>query len=56
MPRQLVASSPAQKAGNKFDASVIVRGVEAEAASWKAAVKTLAADTAKRFEAGEIHF
>lgn len=42
--------------GTKFEAEVIIRGVESDAASWKDAVKARAADTKLRFERGEIHF
>ncbi|MBI5394792.1 MAG: hypothetical protein HZA91_05785 [Verrucomicrobia bacterium] len=42
--------------GAKFEATVIVRGVEADAASWKAAAKALAADTKSRHQSGDIRF
>jgi hypothetical protein len=43
-------------AGTKFEAAVILRGVEAEAGNWKDAAKTRAAETASRYERGEIRF
>ncbi|MCX6897945.1 MAG: hypothetical protein NT105_04520 [Verrucomicrobia bacterium] len=42
--------------GTKFEAAVIVRGVEADASSWKQAAKALAAETKARYEKNEIKF
>lgn len=44
------------KVGDRFEAAVIVCGVEANPADWKVAVKSLAAETAERFKNGDIHF
>jgi hypothetical protein len=44
------------KAGDKFEAAVVVRGVEVDPAHWKEAAKSLAAETAERFKTGDIHF
>jgi len=43
-------------AGAKFEAAVIVRGVEADAPAWKDAAKARAAETKTRFESGDIRF
>jgi hypothetical protein len=51
-----VYSHAAVAAGVKFEAAVIVRGVEADAASWKDAAKALAADTKSRHQSGDIRF
>jgi len=51
-----IYSHAAVAKGTKFEAAVIVRGVETDAASWKQAAKTLAAETKSRFERGEIRF
>lgn len=42
--------------GAKFEAAVIVRGVEADSASWKEAARACAAETKSRYDRGEIHF
>lgn len=42
--------------GAKFEATVVVRGVEADPASWKQAAKALAAETKSRHERGGIRF
>jgi Domain of unknown function (DUF4838)/Glycosyl hydrolase family 67 N-terminus len=42
--------------GTKLEASMVVRGVEADPASWKEAAKTLAAETRARHERGELVF
>jgi len=42
--------------GAKFEAAVVVRGVEADSASWKQAAKSLAAETKSRYERGDIRF
>ncbi|OHE82770.1 MAG: hypothetical protein A2107_03715 [Verrucomicrobia bacterium GWF2_62_7] len=51
-----IYSHAAVAGGAKFEAAVIVRGVEADAASWKQAAKTLAAETKARHEKNEIKF
>jgi len=51
-----IYSHAAVASGTKFETAVIVRGVEADAASWKQAAKTLAAETKSRFERGGIRF
>jgi hypothetical protein len=51
-----IYSHAALPAGTKFEAAVILRGVEAEAGNWKDAAKTRAAETASRYERGEIRF
>lgn len=42
--------------GTKFEAAVIIRGVEADEASWKEGAKACAANTKARFERSEIGF
>lgn len=42
--------------GAKFEAAVIIRGVEADEASWKEAAKKCAAEVKAAFERGEIGF
>jgi len=51
-----IYSHAALAKGTKFEAAVIIRGVETDAASWKQAAKTLATETKSRFEHGEIRF
>jgi hypothetical protein len=51
-----IYSHAAVAAGAKFEAAVIVRGVETNAASWKQAAKSLAAETKARYERGDIRF
>lgn len=51
-----IYSHAAVAKGAKFEAAVIVRGVEADAASWKDAAKALAAETKSRQQSGDIHF
>lgn len=43
-------------AGTKLDVSVLIRGVEAGPADWKAAIQKLAAETQQRYESGELRF
>lgn len=40
--------------GTKFEAALVVRGVEADAAAWKQTAKDTAADMQKRFDRGEF--
>lgn len=51
-----IYSHAAVAAGAKFEAAVIVRGVEADAASWKEAAKALASETKSRHQSGDIRF
>ena len=51
-----VYSHAAVTRGTKFEASVVVRGVEADPASWKEAAKALAAETQARHDRGELIF
>ena len=51
-----IYSHAAVAAGAKFEAAVIVRGVEADPASWKQAARALAAETKSRYERGDIGF
>lgn len=51
-----IYSHVALSKGTKFEAAVILRGVQTDAASWKDAVKRLAAETQSRFERKEIGF
>ncbi|MBI5683871.1 MAG: hypothetical protein HZC54_02200 [Verrucomicrobia bacterium] len=51
-----IYSHAAVVGGTKFEAAVIVRGVETDAASWKQAAKALAAETKARYEKNEIKF
>ncbi len=51
-----IYSHAAVARGAKFEASVVVRGIEADPASWKQAAKELAADTQSRHERGELVF
>jgi hypothetical protein len=51
-----IYSHAAVSAGTKFEAEVIIRGVESDAAGWKDAAKARAADTKARVASGEIHF
>jgi hypothetical protein len=52
---QIYSHAPVAR-GAKFEAVVIVRGVEADAATWKQAAKSLAAETKARYEKEEIKF
>jgi hypothetical protein len=52
---QIYSHAPVQS-GAKFEAAVIIRGVEADDASWKDIAKNCAADTKARVERGEIGF
>lgn len=51
-----IYSHAAVARGAKFEAAVIVRGVEANAASWKQAAKSLAEETKARYDKNEIKF
>jgi len=51
-----IYSHTAVAKGTTFEATVIIRGVETDAASWKQAAKALAAETKSRFDKGEIRF
>ncbi len=51
-----IYSHTAVAGGTKFEAEVVVRGVEADPASWKQAAKALAAETNARYEKKEIKF
>jgi hypothetical protein len=51
-----IYSHATEPAGTKFEAAVILGGIESDAAAWKDAARTRAADTKARFEHGEIHF
>lgn len=51
-----IYSHAAVARGAKFEAAVIVRGVEANAASWKQAAKALAGETKARYDKNEIKF
>lgn len=42
--------------GTKFEAALVVRGVEAAPDDWKRAIKDAAAETQKRFDCGSIKF
>jgi hypothetical protein len=51
-----IYSHAAVARGAKFEAEVIVRGVKADAASWKRAAKSLAEETKARYDKNEIKF
>jgi hypothetical protein len=44
------------QSGAKFEAAVIIRGVEADDASWKDTAKNCAEETKSRVERGEVTF
>jgi hypothetical protein len=52
---QICSGTPLAKGAN-FEAAVVVRGVEADAATWKDAVRAAAADTKARFGRGALCF
>jgi len=43
-------------AGARFEASMVVRGVKTDAASWKTAARELAAQTSQAFATGDLRF